>query len=148
MMVPNIIGQQLYFLSLQCDPHQGTYQVRSASTVVGTPDSFTNYNLNRLTYRPPTQDELVLAQASLSDRFIVWNITGVELAAINAPVPYKTYNIVVAGETWVIERVTAVDLMQAYDCLSRFSPENVGVGSKIAKFQVATRMLLPPKSNK
>lgn len=127
----NKTKRRLYDLALRSDARPATYKVRQVSNVVGTPDSFQNYLLTRVTYRPATQDELVLAQATLNDLFVVWSITAYDLSIspldtdpntpIGAPVPQVTYELVIDENTWTIERATNLDLFQAWDCICRLA---------------------------
>lgn len=127
------IKELVWRMALRSDPKPALYQPRISSEVVGTADSFQSYNLQRVTYSPPSTDELDLIDVSLGDRVVVWNIyqKDLELAGrdgtppvVVAPVPQVTYVLTItdnSGTTnsWTIENVTVDDLQTAYRCLCR-----------------------------
>lgn len=117
----NKTKRRLYDLALRSDPKACTYRVRQATNTVGSTDTFQDYSLQRLTYRPATQDELILAQATLNDLFVVWTITQFDLDQVGAPAPQVSYILVIEGRSWVVERATEVDLFQSWECLCRLA---------------------------
>lgn len=122
----NKTRHRLYDLALRSDPQPATYNVRVESSTNYEPDTFNSYQLTRVTYRPPTQQELLLAQATVNDVFIVWVITVYDLNLVKAPPPQATYEIIVNGQTWIIERTTNTDLLQSWECFCRLSQGPTG----------------------
>lgn len=119
------------------DPKPALYQPRVSSTSgqVGQSDTYQSYNLQRVTYRPPSTDELDIIQASLGDRIAVFNIYQRDLelsgrdgtpSVVTAPIPQVSYLLTVvdnAGDlnTWTIESVSNDDLQTVYTCICRIT---------------------------
>src|SRR6185312_5727193 len=108
-MYPQIVKYRLWNLALRMNPQAAVYGVRTVATAPGEADTFTDYNLLRVTYRELTNDELIIASLDVSDQAKMWTIYQVDLDLSGAPVPAISYELTFAdGTKWIIERVKTV----------------------------------------
>lgn len=119
----NKTASRLYDLAIRMDYKPATYQVRQTSNTPRsyTGDTFQNYKLTRVTYRPATQAELLLVNATLNDLIVVWTIYTYDLGLSKAPVPQVSYLLIIESQTWMINKATNTDLNQSWDCICTLS---------------------------
>lgn len=139
------IKEIVWIAALSMDPKPATYGVRVSSTAVGVPDTFTNYQLQRVTYRPLRTDELDMLEVSAGDRTAAYTIyrrdleISGKLATPSVPIlplPQLTYTITIADDTntintWTIESVSNDDLQSEYTCLCRIAHSNTSPQSAV-----------------
>src|SRR6185437_10657751 len=104
-MLPQVIKYRLWAMALRMNPQQGTLNVRTAASTVGNADSFTSYNLLRLVYKPPTLEQLRFVSVDLGTQYGVWTILTVDLSQANAAPPALNWELVINGQTWIIEKI-------------------------------------------
>jgi hypothetical protein len=141
-MLPQRIRYRLWNLALRLNPQPATYGVRTAASAgPGATDTFTFYNLLRVTYRELTLQELALRKAEVNDTFRVYVIYQADLdqAGIQvgmptgAPLPAMTYTLAFSdGSTWTIESVKGVAVQQAWECTCRLEPNVAAVQTGIS----------------
>src|SRR6185437_14088704 len=119
-MYPEVVKYRLWNLALRMNPQAAVYGVRTSTTQPDGTDTFTSYNLTRVTYRELTNAEMNLAQATFADLWRVWVIYQPDLDQSRAPSPVPLYTLTFGdGTSWIIERVTQTGMNQAYECMCR-----------------------------
>lgn len=123
-MIPEVIKYRLWNLALRKNPQTATYKIRASSSTVGTADTFTSYNLLRVCYQPPKLDQLTFLRAMPGTQYATWTILQVDLDNSGAPNPAISYQLVINGQTWIIENVTLTVELQGFECLCRLAPDS------------------------
>ena len=120
-MKPQILKYRLWRQAARRDPQPATYNVRIASATDTGSDTFTSYALLRVVYDPQTQDQFLGGGVGLADQYRTWIIYQVDLDNASAPAPQLTYELVINGNTWIIENVQTSAMDQAFSCRCRLS---------------------------
>lgn len=118
-----LLKAKLYRLALRIHPQKATYGVRVSATTPGGADTFTNYNLFRVTAPQPAQDELTLGGVVVPTRTQTWTVYQADLDQAGAPQPMPTYTLTIqaTGEVWEIEGVSGLAMNSAWQCRCRLN---------------------------
>lgn len=128
-MYANQIKELVWRSALRQDPQPGTFQPRTASSGgPGSYDSFGSYPLQRVTYRPPTLQEIGIREGSVEDRTAVFTVYQKDLEISQAPRPPQmtdmlSFNVGLWAfdGSWIIERTSSDNLHSFYTCFCRIA---------------------------
>ena len=120
-MIPQVAKSRVWTMALRKNPQTATYNVRVSATTPSGSDTFTAYSLLRVTYDPQKQDQFFASGVGLADQYRTWVIYQMDLDNAGAPAPQKDYELVINGNTWVIESIDTAVMDQTFHCRCRLA---------------------------